>query len=290
MINTEKKREEDEANQQAQYSRASSSSSGYSSEGREGLLMSDDESEYSDDDECCFDGDECWLDEEYEECEDLDECMPNECVNEGIEEECLDLVSKEEPSPVEPAGEPSQEKPEPERSLPDNPKKEGYVLAEEEAEEGRDYTKIPKLLETAFDRLDSEGAVRPTRIKPGELWHHTSQEALLAQPCSRWLSCDDQKAKRDEAFDLLDGLTKGGALRCENASLHVVIAATHCFDKALVDTVVQDNMNPITKVERSLLILAGTIHAASAEQMISSEHMDRITGAHQQVAAALDSA
>ena len=40
-------------------------------------------------------------------------------------------------------------------------------------------------------------------------------------------------------------------LPIECATLHVVVAATHCFDKSLVNTVVEDNVNPIEKAERS---------------------------------------
>ncbi len=37
---------------------------------------------------------------------------------------------------------------------------------------------------------------------------------------------------------MLDALTKSGALSVDFASLHVVIAATHCFDKSIIDTVI----------------------------------------------------
>ena len=55
-----------------------------------------------------------------------------------------------------------------------------------------------------------------------------------------------------------------------------VVAGTHCFDKDLVNTVVQDNVNPIAKVERSTLIMASTIMQASVEQLVAAENYDQI--------------
>merc|ERR1711937_211832 len=60
---------------------------------------------------------------------------------------------------------------------------------------------------------------------------------------------------------------------------HVVIAATHCFDQDLMDTVVKCNLNPIEKVERSLLIMANTIHQASIEDMTTPDNYSRISAA-----------
>merc|ERR1719333_55079 len=144
---------------------------------------------------------------------------------------------------------------------------------------GVDYTQIPKKLDQQFEALDTDAALRPTIIKPGTQWTHKSQKALLAATTTAALSTDQQKSKKNEAFDLLDGLTRAGALSCDDASLHVVIAATHCFDQDLMDTVVQRNMNPIEKVERSMLIMASTIHQASIEDMTTPEHYDRIKSA-----------
>ena len=52
-----------------------------------------------------------------------------------------------------------------------------------------------------------------------------------------------------------------GARPILGCTLHVVVAATHCFDLDLLNTVVQDNINPIPRVEASGLIMASTIFA-----------------------------
>ena len=55
----------------------------------------------------------------------------------------------------------------------------------------------------------------------------------------------------------------------------VVVAATHCFDKTLLDTVIQGNVNPIEKVERSLMIVATTIHGRPAIDLLTEDQRDR---------------
>jgi len=141
---------------------------------------------------------------------------------------------------------------------------------------GVDYTKIPKQLDAKFEELDVDSALRPTIIKPGTLWTHKSQKTLLSTASTSKMSTSQQKSAKDEAFDLLDGLTRAGALSCDNASLHVVVAGTHCFDKDLVNTVVQDNVNPIAKVERSTLIMASTIMQASVGELVAAENYEQI--------------
>lgn len=61
------------------------------------------------------------------------------------------------------------------------------------------------------------------------------------------------------------------------ASLHVVMATTHCFDKTLMATLVQDNVNPIDKVERSQLIVASLIHGAPVRALVEESAVERLT-------------
>jgi hypothetical protein len=60
------------------------------------------------------------------------------------------------------------------------------------------------------------------------------------------------------------------------ASLHVVLCATHCFDKSLMNTLIQDNVNPIEKVERSSLIMASTIHQLPPSEMILQSRIENV--------------
>jgi hypothetical protein len=139
-----------------------------------------------------------------------------------------------------------------------------------------DMTQIPATLDRKLEQLDTDSAVRPTIINTGPTWTMRSQKAILADPETRTLNENDQKTERTRAFDLLDCLSRSGALDIECAELHVIVAATHCFEKSVVDTVIQDNVNPIEKVERSALIVASTIHDVDVATLIKSDQLERV--------------
>ena len=160
------------------------------------------------------------------------------------------------PKPAEPAKPAEVPKPADKKDQP----REKEVVAAQPVGETIDYTKIPGLMEKKFEELDVDSALRPTIITAGTAWVKKYQKALLSAPESVGLGTTEQGKERTKTFDLLDALTKSGAISVDCASLHVVIAATHCFDKSLLNTVIQDNVNPIEKVERSSLIVASTIH------------------------------
>mmetsp|Transcript_37829 Transcript_37829/g.100542 ORF Transcript_37829/g.100542 Transcript_37829/m.100542 type:complete len:938 (+) Transcript_37829:111-2924(+) len=115
-------------------------------------------------------------------------------------------------------------------------------LAGELSEEAAsvDYTRLPAEMDRKFEKLDVGNALRPTILKAGEAWTLRAQPSLLAPPAApRTLRAEEQRSERGRALDLIDALTRSGALSLEDATLHVVLAATHGFDKGLVDTVVQ---------------------------------------------------
>lgn len=167
------------------------------------------------------------------------------------------------------------------RTAASEPRREppGAAAAAPDAGGARDYTKVPKELDRRFEALDGDSALRPTIISPGDMWRKKAQKALLASPTASTLDSEDQKGERDAAFDLLDALTRSGALHVDCASLHVVVAATHCFDKSVTETVVQDNRSPIDKVERSTLIMASTVHQQPAAALIQGSQQARVRGA-----------
>ena len=141
-----------------------------------------------------------------------------------------------------------------------------------------DWTTIPKRMDATFEKFNSE-SLRPTIIKAGKRWVLTRQNGLLSKPQQESFTNDKQKKAKNEAFDLLDALTRSGAMPIlTGASFHVVMATTHCFDKSLMNTLVQDNINPIDKVERSQLIVASLIHGLPVRSLVEDSAIERLKG------------
>jgi len=141
-----------------------------------------------------------------------------------------------------------------------------------------DFTKLPSMLDKRFKKLDEDAALRATVIKTGPVWNKTSTPGLITTtPVPSTLEGPQQDEEKKKAFDLLDSLTRSGALPIGQSTFHVILAATHCFDKTLMDTLIQENINPIEKVERSMLIIASTIHAKPARDLIKDEHQGRVS-------------
>jgi hypothetical protein len=126
---------------------------------------------------------------------------------------------------------------------------------------GEDFTLIPKLLDAKLEKIDTDGSLRSTIIKAGTSnWKRMRQSNLLVPPTLSTLSTDDIEQEKKKAFDLLDAISRSGTLAVDCSELHIVVGVSHCFENDIMGSVVQDNVNPIEKVERSSVILASCIH------------------------------
>jgi len=140
-----------------------------------------------------------------------------------------------------------------------------------------DWTAIPAALDAKLLSLDEDAALRPTTITAGSAWSRRAQKSLLSKPVTASLDAEQQDRAKVQAFELLDALSRSGSLDLdEGAELHVVLAFTHLFDRSLIDTVVQGNVNPIEKVERSALLIATTVHDKQPSELIKPDQRERI--------------
>ena len=136
---------------------------------------------------------------------------------------------------------------------------------------GVDFTLLPQLLDAAVEKTDEASALRSTIIKTGQVWRRNRQENLLSGLKMKRLGTDELKLEKNKAFDLLDALSRSGSLAIESSELHVIVALTHCFDKDIVSTIIQDNVNPIQKLESSTLLFASAIYGVNTRDLIKDE-------------------
>jgi hypothetical protein len=141
-----------------------------------------------------------------------------------------------------------------------------------------DLSTVPTAMDARLEAVD--GALRPTVITPGALWSKTASAALLApRPATAALGPAQQRTEKQAAFDLLDALTKSGALPLTHAVLHVVVCATHAFADSVVDTVVRGNVNPVERAERAAALLCSVAHGAAAAGLVAPDALPRLQAA-----------
>jgi hypothetical protein len=136
-----------------------------------------------------------------------------------------------------------------------------------------DYTQIPSSIDRSFESW-GVNSVRPVIIhikQSGGV--KRNQKSLLAKPVSNSI---DFAAEKKKAFDLLDALTKSGAITVDHASLHIIVAASQCFQSTLFDSIVSNNTNPIEKVERSTLIMASTVFQQPFQSIVQEGQIGRL--------------
>jgi hypothetical protein len=127
------------------------------------------------------------------------------------------------------------------------------------------------MLDAAIEEHDTDSALRSTIIKTSDTWTRNRQENLLTKIRSSTLHSSDVKSEKDKAFDLLDALSRSGSLPISCSELHVIISVTHCFEKDVMGTVIQDNINPIEKLEMSTLLIASTLYGVPASLLVRDD-------------------
>ena len=141
-----------------------------------------------------------------------------------------------------------------------------------------DFTVYPKMLESNMDKFGfGDCPLRPTKIKLDSPWTLKSYDRILKKYNIALYSESASKTQaKKKTMDLLDALTRSGEIAVDDCGVHVMYAATHCFDKSVFDTVVRDNINPIERIEQSALVMAHTIHGADVPSLIVDHEKGRI--------------
>lgn len=207
---------------------------------------------------------------EYEEVSALSDCIQEQGapIDDGIvsndapvEESPIidgDVIDETDIKPEEPSKEENEE-----------PSNENQEFDDHKSCMDYDITTIPRKLDSAFEKFDPEGAIHSTTIKVDSSWEKISQ-TLLGNKISSTLKEDDLRNEKNQAFDLLDAFSKSGALTLSDVSVHVILGFCHWFDLTLMETLIDKNMNPIPKLERSGLMVASAIFNTTPKQLVSS--------------------
>jgi hypothetical protein len=125
-----------------------------------------------------------------------------------------------------------------------------------------DFTKMPAQLDKLFETVDS--GLRTAKVSVEADWRRTHSESLLSKPVESGVDADAQRALKQDTFDLLDALSRGGELAFLHVDTHIILPSAHSFPDSLMNTVVQRNVNPIERVERSVVMMSSVVLGQSA--------------------------
>jgi hypothetical protein len=130
------------------------------------------------------------------------------------------------------------------------------------------YTSLPKRLDEAFENLKTFSSIKQTIIKVEGNYTRTRMKGLIGTAEKQGLMKEEQKGEMNRAFDLLDALSRSGEIPLEYSELHIVLGVTQCFDETLMNTIIKKNINPISEIEQTTLIMASIIHGKDKAEFI----------------------
>jgi len=133
-----------------------------------------------------------------------------------------------------------------------------------------DPTMIPRVLDQKLEKHDKDGALKSTivQVRDGP-WERLRKKNLLVAAQRSLLHDKDKKHENHKAMDLLTAISRSGSLPIVQSELHIIVAVSHCFQNDVVGTVIRDNVNPIRKVEQSLLMLGSIIYEKDYDAILA---------------------
>jgi hypothetical protein len=144
-----------------------------------------------------------------------------------------------------------------------------------------DFTLIPKILDAKLEMYDKDGSLRSTIIRAGARWDRRRQDTILLPSVLSTLDESEIESEKTKAMALLTAISRSGALPIDASELHVVVAVSHRFENDIMSTVIKENVNPIEKVEASLLLIASTIHNAPSSVLIVAKDSESLLASPQ---------
>ena len=123
----------------------------------------------------------------------------------------------------------------------------------------QDFTQVPRNIES---RLANYKSVRPTIFKTDTEWCFT-QKTLLRDESTRKVTLEAQAELKSSCLNILDALSMSGSLPLSDCSLHAVVPFSQFFSKTIIETVIQDNINPIQQIENVNFLLSEVVQKNS---------------------------
>ena len=75
--------------------------------------------------------------------------------------------------------------------------------------------------------------------------------------------------EKNKAFDLLDAITKSGALPLKCAEFHLLIATAHSFPQSIMCALARDNIDIVTSMNRTVMIAAATVLGVPVSELLT---------------------
>jgi hypothetical protein len=119
--------------------------------------------------------------------------------------------------------------------------------------------------------------MRATKLVPSKVWTKHYKQGLLSKQEQVTMYEKEQIDQKNKALDLLDSLTKSGSLVLEDTVLHVIVGSTHVFDETLLNTIIQKNINPIERLERSSMLVASAIYNEPFKNLVSRGSLGQVS-------------